>query len=268
LLRSRFRAVKNQGAEHERNWRPKQIAPKGVVIGMVQLHCLVVTRADSRGRPTASGPWSGKARSTHSRPMTWSCFPNIAANGLSMDQPRDHVPARRTEGSASFKRPDRQQDLGRSFTWNSPGRATLIIPALIIDVTAQIKLYYRKFNPWIGEPWEPGDIGTSRTRGPKAQRIADDHRPDGSSRDGAANGPKRARRIMSAPGRLTPRRSARAGALPISQCVPEPDGDRTRRMWVRRSFDSMAKALIVNFDGSHHRPGPPASRRDHPRGAP
>ena len=47
---------------------------------------------------------------------------------------------------------------------------------LIIDDHGEIKLYYRKFHPWIPvEPWEPGNIGIPVIEGPKGAKNRADH---------------------------------------------------------------------------------------------
>src|SRR5882757_9539056 len=111
-------------------------SPEGVVIGLVQLQLpVVVTTADLARQTDRIVYMVGKARRNLGT-MDLVVFPEYSLHGLSMD----------------------------GNPYNS---------GLIIDDHGEIKLYYRKFHPWIPvEPWEPGDIGIPVIEGPKGAEIA------------------------------------------------------------------------------------------------
>ena len=123
---------------------------------------------------------------------------------------------------------------------------------LIIDDHGEIKLYYRKFHPWIPvEPWEPGDIGIPVIDGPKGAKIALIICHDGMFPEMARECAYKGAEIMirtagyTAPIRESWRFTNQANAfqnlmVTANVCMCGSDG----------SFNSMGEGMIVNFDGS------------------
>ena len=123
---------------------------------------------------------------------------------------------------------------------------------LIIDDHGEIKLYYRKFHPWIPvEPWEPGNIGIPVIEGPKGAKIALIICHDGMFPEMARECAYKGAEIMirtagyTAPIRESWRFTNQANAfqnlmVTANVCMCGSDG----------SFDSMGEGMIVNFDGS------------------
>ena len=123
---------------------------------------------------------------------------------------------------------------------------------LIIDDQGEIKLYYRKFHPWIPvEPWEPGDIGIPVIEGPKGAKIALIICHDGMFPEMARECAYKGGEIMirtagyTAPIRESWRFTNQANAfqnlmVTANVCMCGSDG----------SFNSMGEGMIVNFDGT------------------
>jgi predicted amidohydrolase len=228
-------------------------SPNGVVIGLVQLQLpVVVTKADlarQTERIVVHGR-QGAAQSRHHGPGGVSRI--FAARPVDGHQSGDHVPARRPRGGGVQAGLHRQQDLGLLLHHGVQPDGNPYNSGLIIDDHGEIKLYYRKFHPWIPvEPWEPGDIGIPVIEGPKGAKIALIICHDGMFPEMARECAYKGAEIMirtagyTAPIRESWRFTNQANAfqnlmVTANVCMCGSDG----------SFDSMGEGMIVNFDGS------------------
>ncbi len=149
-------------------------SPAGVVIGLVQLQLpVVVTRGDLARQTERIVYMVGKARRNLGT-MDIVVFPEYSLHGLSMDTNPEIMCRLDGPEVASFKRACIDHKIWGCFSimeFNPSGNP--YNSGLIIDDHGEIKLYYRKFHPWIPvEPWEPGDIGIPVIEGPKGAKLA------------------------------------------------------------------------------------------------
>src|SRR5882762_3746354 len=202
-------------------------SPEGVVIGLVQLQLpVVVTRADLARQTERIVYMVGKARRNLGT-MDLVVFPEYSLHGLSMDTNPEIMCRLDGPEVAAFKQACTDNKIWGCFSimeFNPDGNP--YNSGLIIDDRGELKLYYRKFHPWIPvEPWEPGNVGIPVIEGPKGARIAliilpRRHVPG----DGA--GVRLQGRGDHDPHRRLYRADPRQLALHQSgQCFPEPDGD-------------------------------------------
>src|ERR1700721_54095 len=204
-------------------------SPNGVVIGLVQLQLpVVVTKADLAKQTERIVYMVGKARRNLGT-MDLVVFPEYSLHGLSMDTNPEIMCRLDGPEVAAFKKACIDNKIWGCFSimeFNPDGNP--YNSGLIIDDHGEIKLYYRKFHPWIPvEPWEPGNIGIPVIEGPKGAEIM--IRTAG----------------YTAPIRESWRFTNQANAfqnlmVTANVCMCGSDG----------SFDSMGEGMIVNFDGS------------------
>jgi len=228
-------------------------SPHGVVIGLVQLQLpVVVTKADLARQTERIVYMVGKARRNLGT-MDLVVFPEYSLHGLSMDTNPDIMCQLDGPEVAAFKKACIDNKIWGCFSimeFNPDGNP--YNSGLIIDDHGEIKLYYRKFHPWIPvEPWEPGDIGIPVIEGPKGAKIALIICHDGMFPEMARECAYKGAEIMirtagyTAPIRDSWRFTNQANAfqnlmVTANVCMCGSDG----------SFDSMGEGMIVNFDGS------------------
>ena len=228
-------------------------SPNGVVIGLVQLQLpVVVTKADLARQTQRIVDMVGKARRNLST-MDLVVFPEYALHGLSMDTNPEIMCRLDGPEVAAFKQACIEHKIWGCFSimeFNPEGNP--YNSGLIIDDHGEIKLYYRKFHPWIPvEPWEPGDIGIPVIEGPKGAKIALIICHDGMFPEMARECAYKGAEIMirtagyTAPIRDSWRFTNQANAfqnlaITASVCLCGSDG----------SFDSMGEGMFCNFDGT------------------
>jgi len=228
-------------------------SPHGVVIGLVQLQLpVVVTKADLAHQTERIVYMVGKARRNLGT-MDLVVFPEYSLHGLSMDTNPDIMCQLDGPEVAAFKQACIDNKIWGCFSimeFNPDGNP--YNSGLIIDDHGEVKLYYRKFHPWIPvEPWEPGDIGIPVIEGPKGAKIALIICHDGMFPEMARECAYKGAEIMirtagyTAPIRDSWRFTNQANAfqnlmVTANVCMCGSDG----------SFDSMGEGMIVNFDGS------------------
>jgi len=132
-----------------------------------------VTKADLARQTDRIVYMVGKARRNLGT-MDLVVFPEYSLHGLSMDTNPDIMCRLDGPEVAAFKKACIDHQIWGCFSimeFNPDGNP--YNSGLIIDDHGEIKLYYRKFHPWIPvEPWEPGDIGIPVIEGPKGAKIA------------------------------------------------------------------------------------------------
>ena len=149
-------------------------SPDGVVVGLVQLQLPVVqTPAHVQQQTQRIVDMVGKARRSYPQ-MDLVVFPEYALHGLSMntdaalmvdlDGPQVHA----------FRQACRAHRIWGCFSiMERNPQGNPYNTGLIIDDQGCIKLYYRKFHPWVPvEPWEPGNMGVPVIEGPKGLKLA------------------------------------------------------------------------------------------------
>src|SRR5471032_66695 len=146
----------------------------GVVMGLVQLQLPVVkTPADLAAQTQKICAMVAKAK-RNLPGMNLVVFPEYALHGLSMDTNPQIMCRLDGPEVAAFKKACIDHAIWGCFSimeFNPDGNP--YNSGLIIDDHGAIKLYYRKFHPWIPvEPWEPGDIGIPVVEGPKGAKLA------------------------------------------------------------------------------------------------
>ncbi|MDQ0394976.1 formamidase [Labrys monachus] len=228
-------------------------APEGVVIGLVQLQLPVVkTPADLARQTERIVGLVGKARANMAT-MDLVVFPEYALHGLSMDTSPAIMCSLDGPEVAAFRQACIDNRIWGCFSIMelNPGGYPYN-SGLIIDDQGEIKLYYRKFHPWVPvEPWEPGDIGIPVVTGPKGAKIALIICHDGMFPEMARECAYKGAEIMlrtagyTAPMREAWRFTNQANAfcnlmVTASVCMSGSDG----------AFDSMGEGMVVNFDGS------------------
>ena len=237
-------------------------SPEGVVIGLVQLQLPVVaTPADLARQTERIVSMVGKARRNLGT-MDLVVFPEYSLHGLSMDT--NPAIMCRLDGPevAAFKRTCIDNKIWGCFSimeFNPDGNP--YNSGLVIDDHGEIKLYYRKFHPWIPvEPWEPGDVGIPVIEGPKGAKLALIICHDGMFPEMARECAYKGAEIMirtagyTAPIRHSWRITNQANAFcnliyTASVCMCGTDG----------TFDSMGEGMFCSFDGTvltegSHRP--------------
>jgi len=228
-------------------------SPEGVVIGLIQLQLpVVVTRQDLARQTERIVTMVGKARRNLGT-MDLVVFPEYSLHGLSMDTNPAIMCTLDGPEVAAFKKACIDNKIWGCFSimeFNPDGNP--YNSGLIIDDHGEIKLYYRKFHPWIPvEPWEPGDIGIPVIEGPKGAKLALIICHDGMFPEMARECAYKGAEIMirtagyTAPIRESWRFTNQANAfqnlmVTANVCMCGSDG----------SFDSMGEGMIVNFDGS------------------
>jgi formamidase len=228
-------------------------SPNGVVIGLVQLQLpVVVTKADLARQTERIVSMVGKARRNLST-MDLVVFPEYSLHGLSMDTNREIMCRLDGPEVAAFKKACIEHEIWGCFSimeFNPDGNP--YNSGLIIDDHGEIKLYYRKFHPWIPvEPWEPGNVGIPVIEGPRGAKIALIICHDGMFPEMARECAYKGCEIMirtagyTAPIRDSWRFTNQANAfqnlmVTANVCMCGTDG----------SFDSMGEGMIVNFDGT------------------
>ena len=228
-------------------------SPNGMVLGLVQLALPTIeTRADITRQTERIVAMVAKARRNMAT-LDLVVFPDYALHGLSMDV-RDEVTCD-LDGPevAAMRRACVDNAVWGCFSimernpagmpWNS---------GIIVSDTGEIRLYYRKMNPWVPvEPWEPGDLGIPVIDGPRGVKLALIICHDGMfpemSREAAYRG---AEVMLRTAGYTAPIRDAwrftnQSNAfcnlmVTASVCMCGSDG----------TFDSMGEAMVCNFDGA------------------
>ena len=149
-------------------------SPNGVVVGLVQLQLPVVkTRADLAAQTARICEMVGKARRNLAG-MDLVVFPEYSLHGLSMDTNPEIMCRLDGPEVADFKAACTLHRIWGCFSimeFNPHGNP--YNSGLIIDDAGEVKLYYRKFHPWVPvEPWEPGNLGVPVCIGPNGAKLA------------------------------------------------------------------------------------------------
>ncbi len=228
-------------------------SPLGMVVGMVQLQLPVVeTPAQLAAQTARIVDMVGKARRSYGA-MDLVVFPEYSLHGLSMSTADELMVSLDGPEVAAFKAACVKHCIWGCFSImeKNPG-AMPYNTGLVIDDQGEIKLYYRKYHPWVPvEPWEPGNMGIPVITGPKGVKMALIICHDGMfpemARECAYKG---AELMIRTAGYTAPIRHAwqitnQANAfqnlmVTASVCLCGSDG----------TFDSMGEAMVCNFDGS------------------
>src|SRR6201998_2071861 len=228
-------------------------SPEGVVIGLVQLQLpTVATKHDLARQTEKIVSMVAKARRKLAT-MDLVVFPEYALHGLSMDTNPDIMCRLDGPEVAAFKRACIDNRIWGCFSimeFNPDGNP--YNSGLVIDDHGDIKLYYRKFHPWVPvEPWEPGDLGIPVIEGPKGAKLALIICHDGMFPEMARECAYKGAEIMIRTAGYTPpirdawRFTNQANAfqnlmVTANVCMCGSDG----------SSASRGEGMIVNFDGS------------------
>ena len=227
--------------------------PSGMVIGMVQLQLPVVeTPAQLAAQARRIAGMVGKARRSYPG-MDLVVFPEYALHGLSMSTADELMVTLEGPEVALFRQACVEHGIWGCFSIMEKNPAgNPYNTGLIIDDHGEIRLYYRKFHPWVPvEPWEPGNMGIPVITGPKGVKLALIICHDGMfpemARECAYKG---AELMIRTAGYTAPIRHAwgitnQANAfqnlmVTASVCLCGSDG----------TFDSMGEAMVCNFDGT------------------
>jgi len=144
------------------------------VIGLVQLQLPVVETPEHLSSQTQRiVQMVVKARRSYPL-MDLVVFPEYALHGLSMSTADQLMVTLDGPEVQAFKRACIENRIWGCFSImekNPDGNP--YNSGLIIDNQGEIKLYYRKFHPWVPvEPWEPGNVGIPVIDGPKGLKLA------------------------------------------------------------------------------------------------
>jgi formamidase len=227
-------------------------APKGVVIGLVQLQLPQVSTVKHLEAQTEKIVRMVKKAKDGMPTMNLVVFPEYALHGLSMDTNPEIMCRLDGPEVAAFKQACVANKVWGCFSimeFNPNGNP--YNSGLIINDAGAIKLYYRKMHPWVPvEPWEPGNIGIPVCDGPNGSKLSLIICHDGMfpemARESAYKG---ANIILRTAGYTAPIRHAwritnQANAFcnlayTANVCMAGTDG----------TFNSMGEGMIVNFDG-------------------
>lgn len=144
------------------------------MIGLVQLQLPVVETPEHLSSQTQRiVQMVVKARRSYPL-MDLVVFPEYALHGLSMSTADQLMVTLDGPEVQAFKRACIENRIWGCFSImekNPDGNP--YNSGLIIDNQGEIKLYYRKFHPWVPvEPWEPGNVGIPVIDGPKGLKLA------------------------------------------------------------------------------------------------
>jgi formamidase len=228
-------------------------SPNGVVVGLVQLQLPVVeTPAQLALQTQRVVDMVGKARRSYPG-MDLVVFPEYSLHGLSMSTAPELMVTLDGPEVAALRAACITHKIWGCFSImeKNPG-GNPYNTGLIFDDQGALKLYYRKFHPWVPvEPWEPGNMGIPVIDGPKGVKLALIICHDGMfpemARECAYQG---AELMIRTAGYTAPVRHAwsitnQANAFhnlmaTASVCLCGSDG----------TFDSMGEAMVCNFDGT------------------
>lgn len=227
-------------------------SPKGVVLGLVQLHLpQVKTKEHLTAQTDKIVRMVAKARAAMPS-MDLVVFPEYALHGLSMDTNPEIMCSLDGPEVVAFRKACADNHIWGCFSimeLNPAGNP--YNSGIIIDDEGEMRLYYRKMHPWVPvEPWEPGDIGIPVCDGPNGSRLSLIICHDGMfpemAREAAYKG---ANIILRTAGYTAPIRHAwqitnQANAFcnlayTANVCMAGTDG----------TFNSMGEGMIVGFDG-------------------
>jgi formamidase len=148
-------------------------SPAGVVLGMVQLQLPVVeTPAQLSAQTARIVEMVGKARRSYPT-MDLVVFPEYALHGLSMSTAEELMVSLDGPEVEAFRKACIAHRIWGCFSiMEKNPHGNPYNTGLIIDDLGELRLYYRKYHPWIPvEPWEPGNMGIPVIEGPKGLKI-------------------------------------------------------------------------------------------------
>ena len=148
-------------------------SPAGVVLGMVQLQLPVVeTPAQPSAQTARIVDMVGKARRSYPT-MDLVVFPEYALHGLSMSTAEELMVTLDGPEVEAFRKACIAHRIWGCFSiMEKNPHGNPYNTGLIIDDLGELRLYYRKYHPWIPvEPWEPGNMGIPVIEGPKGLKI-------------------------------------------------------------------------------------------------
>jgi len=148
-------------------------SPAGVVLGMVQLQLPVVeTPAQLSAQTARIIEMVGKARRSYPT-MDLVVFPEYALHGLSMSTAEELMVSLDGPEVEAFRKACIAHRIWGCFSiMEKNPHGNPYNTGLIIDDLGELRLYYRKYHPWIPvEPWEPGNMGIPVIEGPKGLKI-------------------------------------------------------------------------------------------------
>lgn len=227
--------------------------PNGIVLGLVQLQLPVVeTPAQVASQTQRIVEMVGKARRNNPG-MDLVVFPEYALHGLSMSTADELMVSLDGPEVAAFKAACIAHKIWGCFSImeKNPG-GNPYNTGIIIDDQGELKLYYRKYHPWIPvEAWEPGNMGIPVITGPKGVKLALIICHDGQFPEMARECAYKGAEVMlrtagyTAPIRHSWQITNQANAfqnlmVTASVCLCGSDG----------TFDSMGEAMVCNFDGT------------------
>lgn len=149
-------------------------SPDGVVVGLVQLQLpLVETQAHVQQQTQRIVEMVGKARRSYPQ-MDLVVFPEYALHGLSMNTDDALMVDLDGPQVQAFRQACIDNRIWGCFSIMERNlQGNPYNTGLIIDDHGELKLYYRKFHPWVPvEPWEPGNMGIPVIDGPKGLKLA------------------------------------------------------------------------------------------------
>ena len=227
--------------------------PNGLVLGLVQLQLPVVETPEQVASQTQRiVDMVGKARRSYPG-MDLGVFPEYALHGLSMSTADELMVSLDGPEVAAFKAACVEHKIWGCFSImekNPDGNP--YNTGIIIDDQGELKLYYRKYHPWIPvEAWEPGNMGIPVITGPKGVKLALIICHDGMFPEMARECAYKGAEVMlrtagyTAPIRHSWQITNQANAfqnlmVTASVCLCGSDG----------TFDSMGEAMVCNFDGT------------------
>jgi formamidase len=149
-------------------------SPEGVVVGLVQLQLPVVETPEHLAAQTRRiVQMVGKARRSYPL-MDLVVFPEYALHGLSMSTADELMVTLDGPEVQAMRAACTEHRIWGCFSImeKNPGGKPYN-SGLVIDDLGQLRLYYRKFHPWVPvEPWEPGNVGIPVIDGPKGLKLA------------------------------------------------------------------------------------------------
>lgn len=149
-------------------------SPDGVVVGLVQLQLpLVETLEHVQQQTQRIVEMVGKARRSYPQ-MDLVVFPEYALHGLSMNTDDALMVDLDGPQVQAFRQACIDNRIWGCFSiMERNPHGNPYNTGLIIDEYGELKLYYRKFHPWVPvEPWEPGNMGIPVIDGPKGLKLA------------------------------------------------------------------------------------------------